>query len=102
MAQLHTTLGTSTGATGTLVIRELMDDAGDDSLFRPSVMFGLGTGIAALAARYAVSNGIMAAPFLGTGDFADLMTAHAVAGIGTGLTSALIPQGSGAVGLPTV
>lgn len=102
MARLHTTLGTSTGATGTLVVRELMDDTGDGSLLRPSVLYGLGTGLAALAARYAVNNGIITAPVLGTGDFTDLMTAHAVAGIGTGITSALIAQGSGQIALPTV
>jgi len=102
MAQIHSTVGTTLGSTLPIALREQFDNNGDNSLFRPSVLAGLGLGGAALGARYLVNNGTISAPFLGTAAFRDLTTAFGLPALLGGLYSAFVPKGTAAFMLPSL
>jgi|APHM01.1.fsa_nt_gi hypothetical protein len=86
------------GATGTavpVVARSQLDQTGDTSLTRPSVLLGLGLGSVVTGAGYALDQGI-----IGGGGMGGSGLASPLMGIGTGhiiggLYSLFFPKGSG-------
>jgi len=94
MARL-TELGTAgAGAAVTLALRQGLDENGSASVTRPSVLHGVGGGLAALGLSMAVEER-MVDPFI-TNDrmmFADLAFNYGLGALSSGAFSAVYPRG---------
>lgn len=89
---------TSVGAVGagvgsTLLIRQQLDAANETTVFRPSVLWGVGTGALGLGASMFMGNGR-------NGAVMEFVEDYSEAAIAAGLTSAFVSGGG--VQLPTV
>lgn len=102
MAQLKEAGTIGLGALSTLGARTAFDQQGDDSIFRPSVLLGVGVGGAALASAYLVNNGTIGAPFGGRRAYTDLAYTFGYSAFLTGMFSAFVPKGQSTPGLPSV
>lgn len=85
--------GIGAGVGSTLLVRREFDQSGETTILRPSVLWGLGTGVAALAAPHLLNrrNGVAM----------ELLEDYGEAALTAGTFSALSPKGTG-VQLPTV
>lgn len=103
MAQLAVPGSAAVGATGTLILKNQFDQSGDTSLFRPSVLFGLGTGLATLAASFANSRGMLDVPGAATtrGRPSGPLYAYGIGATLSGLYSAFFPKGNPTFQLPS-
>lgn len=102
MARLTTAGGIAAGGAGTLVVRQQFDQQGDNSLLRPSVLYGLGVGALGLGSWMAVNRGIISAPVVDRRMFNGFAYNAGVAGLLTGLASAVLPKGASGPQLPAV
>lgn len=101
MAQIHRIAGGIAGLGGTLAARLTLDEAGKDRFKQPSVMYGLGTGIAATALYGLDTTGTVNLDATLINGTADFFTAHAATALPAGGASAILPKtgnssGSGA------
>jgi len=101
MARLNLASGTG-GAVGfgtPIAMRQFVDQPGDTSLTRPSVLTGVGGGVLALGAYWAMKKGM----FHGGMQMEDALFAAGVGGVLGGATVAFFPAGSGLnVQMPTL
>lgn len=93
MARLQEFGSAAAGAGITLGLRQKLDDAGDTSVLRPSVLHGVGLGATMIGVSYAVENGMMDAPVLDRMQFVRATTDYGVSALATGLFSAFYPRG---------
>lgn len=94
MATLKTLGGFGAGAGATLAIRQTLDEPHSRSLFRPSVLHGLGIGAAALGVSALVEDRRMTAPVFDRQTFVELADAYGNAAITSGLFSMIYPRGA--------
>lgn len=87
-------VGVGAGAASTLLIRQQFDQTGETTVLRPSVLWGVGSGVAAYVAP-------MFLPSMGRGMIGPVMEEYGMAALVAGLFSAFSPKG-GDVRLPTV
>lgn len=102
MAQLAASAGSVAGGSGTLLARELFDTPGDKSLFRPSVLFGLGGGLLGMAAGYAAENRLFDIPFFSNRMVSTFAMPFGISSFFAGVTSAVTPKGTGGLARPTL
>lgn len=87
----------SAGLGGTLLLRERLDRSGDDAITRPSVLYGIGTGVTALTARMLANRGS-----LNVSDAVmPALEAYGTAATTAGVFSAVYPKGSTAALFPS-
>jgi len=101
MAQIHRIAGGIAGLGGTLAARLTLDEAGKNRFQQPSVMYGLGTGVAATALWGLDTTGTVNLDQTLIDGTADFFTAHAATALPAGGASAILPKtgnssGSGA------
>jgi len=87
---LESAVGIGAGAGGTLLVRDHFDQVGDNSIFRPSVLYGLGLGSLALGADMASGRGMMSVPK----QYDDVLFTFGLSAFTTGAFSALTPKGA--------
>lgn len=87
--------GIGVGVGSTLLIRRELDQTGETTVLRPSVLWGLGTGTAALVARHFLFNGRR------DGIATETLEDYGEAALTAGTFSAFSPKGGG-VALPTL
>lgn len=89
--------GVGAGVGSTLLVRQQFDQTGETTLLRPSVLWGVGTGAAALAAPMVLgrNNGMT------RGMVGEILEDYGEAALTAGAFSAFSPKGGG-VQLPTV
>lgn len=88
--------GVAGGFGGTILAREWFDSAKDDSLTRPSVIYGVGTGATMLAAGMLARRGSIDIP----DNLLPVLDTWGTVGITSGAFSAAFPKGSGETILP--
>lgn len=88
-------VGLGAGVGTTVLMRQQFDQTGETTILRPSVLWGLGTGVAAMVAP-------MFMPSLKRGMVGEIVEDYGEAAIVSGAFSALNPKGSSSVQLPTV
>lgn len=86
----RTGAGAAAGFGGTVLTREWFDSPNDDSLTRPSVLWGVGTGVASLAAAELARRGSIDIP----DNLMPTLTALGATGITSGAFSAAFPKGA--------
>lgn len=86
--------GVGLGAGSTLVIRQQFDQSGETSIFRPSVLWGVGTGAIGLGAPMLLGGNQRGAMW-------ELVEDYSEAALTAGIFSAFAPKGAG-VQLPTL
>lgn len=101
MAMLMTTGSAAAGAAVPLVLRSQMDPTGN-ALTRPSVLAGLGLGVAGLGASWAVGNGTISAPVGSRSDFQMNAMLFGATALTTGLLSAFTPSSGQGFVTPSV
>lgn len=94
MATLKTLGGFGAGAGATLAIRQALDEPRSRSVFRPSVLHGIGVGAAALGASMLVENRRIDAPVFDRDTFIRLADGYGNAAITSGLFSLIYPRGA--------
>lgn len=87
--------GVGAGVGVTLAVRSELDQTGETTVLRPSVLVGVGSGTAALAASHFLGNGRNSSPLW------ELVEDYGEAAITAGTFSAFSPKGGG-VSLPTI
>jgi len=102
MAQLKEAGTIGLGALSTLGARTVLDQQGNDSILRPSVLVGVGVGGAALASAMLVNNGTIGAPVGSRRGYTDMVYTLGYSALLTGLFSAFVPKGTSKPGLPSV
>lgn len=88
--------GIGAGVGSTLLIRQQFDKSGETTVFRPSVLWGVGTGAVALAAPMLMGRSGMLRGMAG-----EALEDYGETALASGLLSAFSPKGAG-VQLPTV
>lgn len=88
--------GVATGVGSTLLVRRELDQTGETTVLRPSVLWGVVTGLAGMGGAMWM-RGQPGRPGIG----AELLEDYGEAALTAGLFSAFSPKGGG-VGLPTV
>lgn len=91
---LGTGVGAGAGAGTTLLVRRQFDNTGETTLLRPSVLWGLGSGVAAIAVPYLM-------PGLSRGMMGQILEDYGQGALTAGVFSAFSPKGGG-VQLPTI
>jgi len=102
MARLGPLAGATVGTTGTLALRDMADEAGDSSLFRPSVLFGVGLGGGALVAGTMMENGNLGSPVGNARNVGMIAQEFGLPALTTGLYSAFFPKGQGGFTVPSL
>jgi hypothetical protein len=98
MAQIHRIAGGVAGLGGTLAARRTHDEASKDTFEQPSVLYGLGTGVAATALWGIDTAGILSLDQTLVNGTADFFTAHAASALPAGGASALLPKSGNSSG----
>lgn len=102
MARLSTTVGPATAAAATFGVRSALDNAGETSITRPSVLYGVGTGALGIGLGYAVENGMIDAPVGNGGAFTEAAMSYGATALTAGVLSAVSPKGTGGFQSPTL
>jgi len=89
--------GAGAGLGGTVLLRERFDRSGDDAITRPSVLYGLGTGLTMLSVTALAHSGKLDVPAAALPAVEAWGTAATVAGV----FSALYPKGSTSALIPS-
>lgn len=94
MATLNTgsVAGGVVGAGSTLALREMQDPTGSSSVTRPSVLWGLGTGLGALGVAWGMDNRMI--PRMGGRMLSDALWAYGIGATAAGAGSAVYPVGN--------
>lgn len=102
MAMLTTTLGSAVGAGATLAIRQQLDQQGSRAITRPSVIYGVGLGLAGIGATMAVNRRLFNPPVFSRREFNDLAMTVGTAAAATGIASAFLPKGVTGATIPAL
>lgn len=102
MATLQTAGGFTTGIASTVATRQLLDDPQSSSVMRPSVLLGVGGGIAALGYSTLIERGRVQAPIMNRRTFTAFLDAHGAASAASGLMSMFYPRGSTDIQTPSL
>lgn len=89
--------GLVSGAGGTVVLRERLDRPGDDRITRPSVIYGVGTGLAGFGIHALANMGRINIPESAM----PTIESHSSAALVSGVFSALYPKGSTTALIPS-
>lgn len=88
--------GAFAGMGGTAFARERLDNPQDDAITRPSVLYGVGSGVAMMGLSYLNSQGTVSVP-----DWAlPAINTWGTVGTVAGVFSALFPKGNGGLAMP--
>lgn len=102
MARLSTTVGPASAAATTYGVRAAFDQAGDTSILRPSVLYGVGTGSLSIGLGWAIDNGMIDAPVGGDAMFTEAAFSYGATALASGLVSAFTPKGTGGFQAPSL
>lgn len=104
MARLQEFAAGGAGVGGTLLLKNYLDSEGSRSIFRPSVIHGLGLGSVMLGASEAMARGSLDADFLPISQMraSSIAAEYGMGALSSGLFSLLYPKGRTDLETPTL